>query len=214
MRKFVLFGAAAFVLSILPVFSGCSNTLVKKKVPESEAGAGEGSVAASSCDGGIWNYQTASCDSCPASVDAGMMGGMCPPDAGGKVYRCNLVCSDVNLSQSSIDTKKQTINVSFAKYPLAITGVTMVYFAITASAADGGFMEASSQDYPTSMKNNVLTMDLSKMPAATFASMTKILPSGLDLTDACGRPESEALDFQFTKTNGTWTASCMDGGMP
>ncbi len=130
-------------------------------------------------------------------------------------YRCNLTCADVDFSKSGIDTTNQQIHVAFTNYPLAITGISAVYFAIDATAADGGYLDADNQTYPTSMDHNILTMDLSKMPAAEFASITAIMPSGIELTDACGRPNSEeALDFTFNKSGSTFTGSCIDAGMP
>lgn len=198
------------------VLSGCSNGNIKKKPIGDDASTGEGSVAADTCDaGGIFNYSSGTCESCPAVVDAGMVGGMCGPpmDAGsGSTYQCMLTCSDVDFSKSSVDTTHQKISIAFTNYPLALTGVTMVYLAISASAADGGFIDASSQDYPTSLDHNVLTMDLSKMPAAVFSTITSIAPSGIELTDACGRPNSADLSFGFTKSNGSFVGGCFEAG--
>jgi hypothetical protein len=211
MRKLLLLCAAVVAGSLVPVFSGCSNQDLKKKVIGNDASSGDGSVVADSCDaGGIFNYQSAQCESCPAVGDAGMPGA-CPPD--GPVYHCNLLCGDVDVSKSSVDATHQKITVAFS-YPLAITGIQGVFFYISATAADGGYLEAGDQQYPTSLDHNVLTMDLSKMPAATFASATLISVSGMQLTDACGRLNDPGLDFSFSKSGSTWTATCAayDGG--
>lgn len=209
MRKLPFGCALALAGIVLAVSPGCSNTDVKKKVIGNDASTADGSVVADSCDaGGIYNYDKDQCESCPAIASDAGPPGMCAPD--GPVYHCNLGCSDVDFSKSSIDTTNQQIHLAFTNYPLAITTVQDVFFYVEPPLGDAG--ELSSTQYPTSIDHNILTMDLSNLDAATFGAFTKILPSGIQLTDACGRSNSADLAFGFTRTNGTWTASCFDGG--